>query len=149
MGGWGLAANRAFGKGSFTFAMQDEEMRWVLILASLALPGCGVSDNLGAGIGSAFMIGSVATIGRSPTDAVYSLATGKDCSVVRLDQGKSYCRPQEPPPHVPDFCTHSLARVDCWQQPDLMADRYRGVADGPTGLTTEQEANRARRWPWY
>jgi hypothetical protein len=119
------------------------------MLGLLALPGCGIPDNLGAGIGLAFRIGSVMTIDRAPVDALYSLVTGKDCSIVRLDQGKSYCRPQDPPPRIPDFCTRSLGVVDCWQQPDLMASRYHGVADGPTGLTPEQEAYRTRRWPWW
>jgi hypothetical protein len=142
-----LAANRRFGKGSFTFAVQDGGMRWVLILGVLSLAGCGVTDNLGAFIGSAFTIGSVTTIGRSPLDAVYSLATGRDCSVVRLDRGASYCRPQEPPPEAPAFCTRSLGVVDCWQDPASLQPRYRGVGDGPGTLTPEQEANRTRRWP--
>jgi hypothetical protein len=106
-----------------------------------------VTDNLGAFIGSAFTIGTVTTIGRSPLDAVYSLATGKDCSVVRLDGGKSYCRPQEPPPEVPAFCTRSLGVVDCWDDPESMQGLYLGVGDGPSTLTPEQEANRTRRWP--
>ncbi|HVY14293.1 MAG TPA: hypothetical protein VHB27_03635 [Rhodopila sp.] len=122
-------------------------MRWLLILAILGLGGCGVSDNLGAFIGSAFTIGSVTTIGRSPPDAVYSLITGRDCSVVRLDQGKSYCRPVEPPPQAPEFCTRSLGTVDCWRRTQALDGRYQGVAAGPETLTPEQEANRTRRWP--
>lgn len=142
-----MAANRLFGKGSFTFVAQYGGMRWVLILGILGLTGCGVSDNLGAGIGSAFVVGSVTTIGRSPVDAIYSLFTGRDCSVVRLDQGKTYCRPQEPPPESQAFCTRSLGIPDCWKDPDRMEGRYRGLADGPDILTPEQEANRTRRWP--
>ena len=41
------------------------------------------------------------TIQRTPADALYSLISGRDCSVVRLDQGKSYCRPVDPPPEPP------------------------------------------------
>ena len=122
-------------------------MRWMLLFGLFGLAGCGVSDNLGAFIGSAFMIGSVTTIGRAPTDAVYSLFSGRDCSVVRVDQGKSYCRPQEPPPEPPEFCTRSLGVVDCWEDPKEVAARYPGVAAGPDTLTPEQEANRTRRWP--
>jgi hypothetical protein len=90
--------------------------------------------------------GSVATIQRTPLDAVYPLVTGKDCSLVRLDQGKTYCRPAEPP-QPPVFCTRSLGVVDCWQDPDGLPNRQAGVADGPATLTPEQEANRVRRWP--
>ena len=45
------------------------------------------------------MVSSVAMIQRTPADALYSSWwTGRDCSVVRLDQGKTYCRPSEPEP---------------------------------------------------
>jgi hypothetical protein len=56
---------------------------------------------------------SVATIQRTPADAVYSPFTGRDYSLVRLDQGKPCCRPVEPPPEAPAFCTRSLQRQNC------------------------------------
>lgn len=122
-------------------------MRRILLLCVLGLSGCGVDQNLAAAVGSAAVIGSVATFGKSPPDMVYSLVTGKDCSVVRLDQGKSYCRPVEPRPNPPPFCTRSLGVPDCWQDPALLPQPYLGIADGPTTLTPAQEANRTRRWP--
>lgn len=114
----------------------------------MPLAACGMSDNLIGAVLVGGTAGSVAAIGRTPPDAVYSLITGKDCSMVRLDQGKTYCRPVEPKPAAQPVCTRSLARVDCWQDPDsLPGGRPQGVADGPTVLTAEQEANRVRRWP--
>jgi hypothetical protein len=65
-------------------------MKTILLASVLLLPGCGISDNLGAAIGIGATAGSVAVIQRSPADAVYSWLTGRDCSVVRLDQGKNY-----------------------------------------------------------
>jgi hypothetical protein len=144
-----LATNRPVGKGSFTFARQDSGMRRILLLCVLGLASCGVDQNLAAVVGGAAVIGSVTTFGKSPPDIVYSAATGKDCSVVRLDQGKSYCRPIEPKPQAPPFCTRSLGVPDCWQDPPVvLEERYHGLADGPSTLTAEQEANRTRRWPW-
>jgi hypothetical protein len=110
---------------------------WLL----LALPGC---DPTGIGTGAAVVVGSVAVIGRTPVDALVSVASGQDCSVVRLDRGQSYCRPPEPAPAPPPFCTRSLGRVDCWTTP--MAGR-RGVADGAATLSETQEAHRTRHWP--
>ena len=126
-------------------------MRWVKVLLIAALAGgpggCGSSPNMASFIGSAAVVGSIPVLGRSPVDAVYSVATGRDCSIVRLEQGKTYCKPIEPPPGEPAFCTRSLANVDCWWEPAALEPRYRGVADGPVGLTAEQEADRVRGWP--
>jgi hypothetical protein len=118
------------------------------VLASVPpLAGCGISDNLGAAIGVGTVMASVATIHRTPVDALYSWATGRDCSVVRLDQGKTYCRAVEPEPEAPTYCTRSLGSVNCWKDPETVPGHPRGVADGPLHLTAEQEANRVRTWP--
>jgi hypothetical protein len=122
-------------------------MKIILLAGLLPLAGCGWSDNLIATAAVGANVGSVATIQRTPFDAVYSWWTGRDCSLVRLDQGKSYCRPVEPPPEPPVFCTRSLGSVDCWQDPDGVPGSPRGVADGPARLTAEQEADRVRTWP--
>jgi hypothetical protein len=114
-----------------------------LLLPVLVLPGCEAATE---GVAAA-TVGSVAAIGRTPVDAAVSLVTGKDCSVVRLDQHKTYCRPTEPPPDAPPYCTRSLGVVDCWKDPAAMSDLPPEVADGPRGLTPAQEADRTRRWP--
>src|ERR1700748_621574 len=117
-------------------------MRMVILACVLALAGCGASGGLGAGIGVGPPIASRATIHRSPVDAVYSWFTGRDCSVVRLDQGKTYCRSVEPEPEPQPYCTRSLGSVNCWKDPDTVPGHPRGVADGPSTLTAEQEADR-------
>jgi hypothetical protein len=116
-------------------------------LLALAVTACGVSDNLAAAVGVAANVGSVAVIQRSPADAVYSWWTGRDCSVVRLDEGKTYCRPVEPEPEPPAFCTRTLGSVNCWRDSSMMPGQPRGLADGPAVLTRAQEADRVRTWP--
>lgn len=112
------------------------------------LCGCGASpEQLVSGLGG-LGIGSIVVIGRSPFDAVYSAVTGRDCSVVRLDRGQTYCRPVEPPPKAPPFCTRSLGVVDCWKDPGSLPGHPRPVADGPDTLTPAQEENRTRTWPF-
>jgi hypothetical protein len=122
----------------------------LLTLVPLVLPlaSCGWPDNLIATAGVGVSVGSVAAIQRTPADAAYSWWTGRDCSAVRLDQGKTYCRPVEPKPQPPDFCTRSLGAVNCWLDPDSVPGHLRGVADGPSELSEAQEADRVRRWPW-
>ena len=57
-------------------------MRCVLILL-LLLAGC-VTPEQAATIGVGVTVGSFAVIQRSPFDALYSILSGKDCSLVRL-----------------------------------------------------------------
>ena len=90
---------------------------------------------------------SIAVLHRSPFDAAYSAISGKDCSVVRLDQGKSYCRPVEPPPESQPYCTRSLGVADCWREPDRLPNRPPELTAGPRELTPLQEADRTRSWP--
>lgn len=123
-------------------------MKQLLLLSLLPLAACGLTDTMSAVGGGGLIVGSVAVIQRTPADAVYSWWTGRDCSVVRLDRGQTYCRPVEPAPEPPVFCTRGLGSVDCWQDPDSVPGHPRGVADGPVGLTAEQEADRVRTWPW-
>ncbi len=123
-------------------------MKNLFLLMLLPLAGCGWSDNLIAAAAVGANVGSVAAIHRTPADAMYSWWTGRDCSVVRLDQGKTWCRPVEPKPTPPAFCTRGLGAVDCWQDPDSLPGHPRAVADGPTELTEAQEDDRVRKWPW-
>ncbi len=111
------------------------------------LAGCGWPPDVIAGAVVGTSAGSVAAIGRTPVDAVISLVSGKDCSAVRLEQHKTYCRPVEPKPEPPVFCSRSLGVVNCWSDPASLPDQPHGVADGPSALTPQQEADRTRRWP--
>jgi hypothetical protein len=121
-------------------------MRTVLPLI-LLLASCGASPDWVATGAIAPQVASIAVIHRSPFDAVYSLLSGRDCSVVRLDRGESYCRPVEPAPTAQPFCTRSLGVVDCWDDPAALPGHPTGVANGPDTLTPAQEANRTRTWP--
>jgi len=123
--------------------------RSILGLALLGLAECGGPSNIiatSAVVGAS--VASVATIGRSPADAVYSLVTGRDCSIVRWDEGKSYCRKVDPPPERQPFCTRSLGSVNCWADPASLPDHPVGVGEAPAP-TAEQEAYRVRSWPWW
>src|SRR5579875_75229 len=109
----------------------------------LALSACEAVGPLAAA-----SVGSVAVFGRGPADIGVSLVTGRDCSVVRLANGESYCKPVEPPPQGQPYCTRSLGVVDCWETPNPFGYEQRQVADGPAQLTGAQEQNRTARWPF-
>lgn len=113
-----------------------------------ALSGCGVPWYEPTAAVAGAEVASVAVFGRGIGDIAISGVTGRDCSIVRLEQGHSYCKPPEPPPLAPPLCTRSLGVVDCWANPAaLNGPPPRGVADGPSTLTPEQEQDRTARWP--
>ena len=118
----------------------------VVLGLALAAAGCspaawGVAGGALAGAEGA----SVAVFGRGLGDIVVSAASGRDCSVVRLDRGQTYCAPRDAPPAPPPFCTRSLGVVDCWADPAALPGRYRGVADAPDPTPAQ---DRYRRAPW-
>lgn len=113
-----------------------------------SLAGCGVSLAEPAGALVAASAVAIPVFGRSVPDLVYSGITGQDCSIVRLEQGRSYCRTPDPPIPVAPVCSRSLGTVDCWANPEAFATPPRGIADAPAP-TPEQEAWRTRRWPSF
>lgn len=116
----------------------------ILPLALLALAGC---DAASLTAGAAVNLASVTLVGRSVPDIVVSGLSGRDCSIVRMDRGLSYCAAAEPAPGPAPYCTPSLGRVDCWVTRPASIPMQRGVVDGPVGLTPAQEADRTAWWP--
>ena len=116
-----LRSGKRLANLQFTWWAQTDAMRFLPILLGL-LAGCGITPEQAATVGVGVTVGSIAVIQRSPLDAVYSAVTGRDCSIVRMEQGKSYYRPIEPPPEAPPYCTRSLGVVDCWRDPAALPD---------------------------
>ena len=118
-----------------------------VITAAVALSGCDLPAGTAPGIALGVNALAIPIVHRDLFDVVYSTLTGKDCSIVRLDQMQTYCRPIEPPPQPPPYCTRSLGVVDCWAAPAAPPEFGRSVADGPSRLTPAQERDRTRPWP--
>lgn len=89
---------------------------------------------------------SVAVFGRGVGDIGVSAITGRDCSIVRLDRGQTYCAPRYLGPAEPMACTRSLGVVDCWADPANLPPAVRLVADTPPP-TPQQVEYRNARWP--
>lgn len=114
-------------------------MRGPLLLAGLvALAGCSAVEPL-LGPVAAAGVASTAVIGRGPGEAIYSLATGRDCSLANWAAERRFCA-QEEAPRPPAYCTRSLGVVDCWEMPDPHGPQA-GV-----GQTPAPPPQRDRRW---
>lgn len=95
---------------------------FAVVLLPLLLGGCTAF-----GIAEA---GTVVGTGKTASDHVVSWLSGKDCSVVRVEQDKTYCvedEPNYPPPSV--YCYPTLAQVVCYEQPDPRRGRELGASD--------------------
>jgi hypothetical protein len=117
--------------------------RECIALATL-LAGChpAMTPITAAALGEA---ASVTVFGRGSFDMMYSAVSGRDCSIVRLDRGDSYCKPTEKPPEPPPFCARTLGVADCYAWPEFLPDHPAPVADAPA-LTKEQLKNVNQRW---
>jgi hypothetical protein len=115
-----------------------------LLAALLPLGGCQ-PFYAASGTFAGLNVVALTTLGRGLPDAVVSFIRDRDCSVVRLEQGQSYCVPPDRVT-VPEFCTHSLGIADCWARPALLPGHPVGLADTPAA-TPEQIARRAHHWP--
>ena len=98
-----------------------------VVLAVFAVTAC--ADPMGSDIysytsrdmvnklGTLNVISAAVTMGtdKTLTDHFASMKSGKDCSTVRLEQGRTYCREDEPNPMPEMHCYRSLADVTCYQ----------------------------------
>jgi hypothetical protein len=121
-------------------------LRPICLATLLLLANCTPMWPLPFVAGGAADLVSVTVFHRDMFDIVWSGITGKNCSIVRLDRGESYCRPIEPPPPIPPYCTRSIGTVDCWTSAAVLPDPPNGLADGPGTLTPEQQANKLSHW---
>ena len=124
----------------------------LIVLLLTALSACGAANVADFNIAGAASLAAVPVLGRTLPDAIVSTVTGRDCSLVRSEQGKSYCRPTDPPwaeeVAAQPSCARSLGSVDCWSNPEAFTVRPQNIADAPMP-TAEQEAYRTRSWPFW
>ncbi len=120
-------------------------MRATILALLLTVPGCAHWVEPTGALAAAD-IASVVVFGRGIADIGVSAISGRDCSIVRLDRGLTYCAPIEPPPAPGPFCTRSLGVVDCWINPEALPTPQQPVADGPAPTAAQQQYRHAR-WP--
>lgn len=116
-------------------------MRCALLLLLAALGGCAPVVGLVAAD-----VASVPVLGRGLADVGVSAVTGRDCSVVRLDTGKTYCAPRIDTPPVQPYCTRTIGTATCWADPYLVPQRQQEFGYTPPP-SEDQLRYRSARWP--
>ena len=91
-------------------------------------------------------LATVTVFGRGIVDIGVSAVSGRDCSVVRLDKGQTYCAPRIEVARPQPYCTRTLGTVSCWDDPRLLPRPQPEVGDTPPA-TEDQLRYRAARWP--
>lgn len=101
----------------------------VAVLLSASLAGCSdvygyVSRDTMNKVGTYNIIstGMVMATDKTVMDHVVSMRSGKDCSTVRSEQGRTYCREDEPNPMPQMYCYRSLGDVTCYKDPNPARD---------------------------
>ena len=98
-------------------------MRLAVLIAGLALlAGCANFPPV-AIIDGASVVGSKKTIG----DHIVSYVSGKNCSTVRSNQGRTYCVEDEPNPTPRVFCYPTIGMVTCYDTPDPRRESFEKV----------------------
>ena len=73
---------------------------------------------LPGGCMAALGAGTVAATDKTPVDHVYSLVTGKDCSLIRKQRGLTYCVEDEIILETAVHCYPTLGETTCYQTAD-------------------------------
>lgn len=98
-------------------------MRMAFLIAGLVLlAGCSVVPPV-AIIDGATVVGSQKTLG----DHFISYVSGKNCSTVRRNLGRTYCEEDEPNPVPRVFCYPTIGKITCYDKPDPRRRPYEKV----------------------
>ncbi|MBM09293.1 MAG: hypothetical protein CMF69_06925 [Magnetovibrio sp.] len=68
---------------------------------------------------------SVVSTDKTMFDHLVSYTSGKDCSAVRVEKGKRYCKEDEPIIKPQVYCYSTLGRANCYEMPDPYANGQR------------------------
>lgn len=104
-----------------------------------AAAACLVVASCGAVPPYAMVDGAVVvTTEKTMADHAVSLASGKDCSLVRLEKGTTYCVEDELVPQPNLYCYRELAGVTCYDSPDQRR--------GGSGRLGDNDHNHVRKY---
>lgn len=112
--------------------MKHRQIRFALLALPLLTAACGYDMTTGqypmtSGLLQAEVVSLVAT-GKTATDHIVSMGTGKDCSTIRAKDEGQYCVSKNPPIQRPDvYCYRTLGQVSCYREPDPYGDGAQAV----------------------
>jgi len=73
---------------------------------------------------------------KSIVDHAVSLSSGKNCSSLRLEQGRYYCEEDTPEIRTQVYCYSTLGRPTCYDRPDPTRPAYEKLGQNDHNLPT-------------
>lgn len=107
--------------------MDPMRARHIILIAAVSVLASACTDIYGYvsrpqvnKIGTLSLVSAGMTMGtgKTLTDHAVSMYTDKDCSTVRTEQGRTYCREDEPNPAPTVHCYRTIADVTCYAVPE-------------------------------
>jgi len=91
-----------------------------------------------AGCSEMFVLESATVMVTEKTsfDHAVSALSGKDCSVVRKEAGRTYCVEDERHPTPAAFCYRTLGDVTCYDRPDPHVGHHQKVGENDHNFRT-------------
>lgn len=103
------------------------------LFAAVILLLLGACSALYTPIAAVEGISAVGT-GKTFSDQVVSYASGKNCSTVRSNSGRTYCEENEPNPTAKVWCYRTLGKPVCYDRPDPYQGNQRRMGDNDHNL---------------
>lgn len=76
--------------------------------------------------------------GKTISDHVVSFASGKNCSTIRSNTGRTYCEEDEPNPTPKVWCYRTIGKAVCYDRPDPYQGNQRKMGDNDHNLDTSK-----------
>lgn len=96
----------------------------ISLISLLALASCSAVPGV-AQVEAASVLGTDKTF----TDNLISHFSGKNCSILRANQGLTYCEEDEVLPKPEVYCYKTIGRVTCYDRPDPYQSRVPKVGE--------------------
>ncbi|NQU55812.1 MAG: hypothetical protein HQ513_01165 [Rhodospirillales bacterium] len=103
------------------------------LFAAIIIISLGACTSLYPPISAVEGVSAVGT-GKTLSDHVVSYASGKDCSTVRSNSGRTYCRENEPNPVAKVWCYRTLGKPVCYDRSDPYDGNQRKMGDNDHNL---------------
>ncbi|MBT4933692.1 MAG: hypothetical protein HOL66_08400 [Rhodospirillaceae bacterium] len=105
------------------------------LFAAFILFSLGACTSLFSPISAVEGVSAVST-GKTFSDHIVSYASGKDCSTVRTNNGRTYCQENEPNPKPKVWCYRTIGKPVCYDRPDPYQGNQRKMGDNDHNLDT-------------